>query len=187
MFILNRWSERFFQVRFLLQMLWLKTHKSTVRASQVALTVKNLPANARDIRGMGSIPGSGRSPGEGRGNPLQYSCLQNLVDRAAWQATLHRVAESDMTEMTWHAGKQAHRQIVPHRFEENTSNLPTNRAVLQIAAFLFVPEPSVRHHPGAQQCFLFQQTVGQAALFQVFQRIESEFAAISENGKTPVL
>ena len=116
----------------------------------MVLTVKNLPANAGDIRGVGSVPGSGRSPGEGRGYPLQYSCLQNLMDRAAWQATLHRVAESDRTERTWHACKQTHRQIVPHRFEGNTSNLPMNRAVLQRDAFLYIPEPSVRHHPGAQ-------------------------------------
>ena len=46
------------------------------------------PANARDL---GSIPGSGRSPGEGNGNPLQYSCLQNPMDRGAWQATVHGV------------------------------------------------------------------------------------------------
>ena len=47
-------------------------------ATQVALVVKNLPANAGDVRDMGSIPGSGRSPGGGHGNPVQYSCLQNL-------------------------------------------------------------------------------------------------------------
>ena len=53
-------------------------------ASHVALVVKNLPANAGDIRDVGSIPGSGRSPGEGNGNPLQYSCLENPKDRGAW-------------------------------------------------------------------------------------------------------
>ena len=46
-------------------------------ASQVVLVIKNPPANARDVRDTGSIPGSGRSPGEGNGNPLQYSCLEN--------------------------------------------------------------------------------------------------------------
>ena len=46
--------------------------------------VKNLPANAGDARNLGSIPGVGRSPGEGNGNPLQYSCLENLMDRGAW-------------------------------------------------------------------------------------------------------
>ena len=53
--------------------------------------VKNLPANAGDV---GSIPGSGRSPGEGNGNWLQYSCLGNLMDRGAWQATVLGVAKS---------------------------------------------------------------------------------------------
>ena len=58
------------------------------------LVVKNLPANARDVRDMGLIPGSGRSPGEGNGNPLQYSCLENPMDRGAWQAIVLRVAKS---------------------------------------------------------------------------------------------
>ena len=57
------------------------------RTSQLALVVKNLPANAGDIRDVGSTPGSGRSPGEGHGNPLQDSCLENLMDRGAWRAT----------------------------------------------------------------------------------------------------
>ena len=70
------------------------------QASQMALMVKNLLANAGDVRDTGSIPGSGRSPGEGNGNPLQYSCLDNLMDRGAWRATVHRVVWSDMTEAT---------------------------------------------------------------------------------------
>ena len=59
---------------------------------------KELPANAGDVRDSGLIPGLGRSPGEGNGNPLQYSCLENPIDRGAWWATVHRVAESDTTE-----------------------------------------------------------------------------------------
>ena len=62
--------------------------------SQVALVVKNLPANAGDVRDLGSIPGLGRPPGEGHGNPLQYSCLDNSMGRGAWWATVHRVAKS---------------------------------------------------------------------------------------------
>ena len=56
--------------------------------------VKNQPGNAGDIRDMGSIPGSGRSPGGGHGNPLQYACLENPMDRGAWTATVHGVAKS---------------------------------------------------------------------------------------------
>ena len=62
--------------------------------------VKNSPANAGDIRDKGSISGSGRSPGGGHDNPLQYSCLENPMDRGAWQATVHGVAELDKTEAT---------------------------------------------------------------------------------------
>ena len=58
--------------------------------------VKNLLANAGDVRNAGLIPGSGRSPGEGNGNPLQYSCLENPMDRGAWRATVHRVAKSQI-------------------------------------------------------------------------------------------
>ena len=56
--------------------------------------VKNLPANAGDSGDMGSIPGSGRFHGEGNGNPLEYSCLGNSMDRGAWQATVHGVTKS---------------------------------------------------------------------------------------------
>ena len=63
-------------------------------ASQVALVVKNPPANAGDIRDLGSIPGLGGCPGGGHGNPLQYSCLEKPMNRGAWWATVHRGANS---------------------------------------------------------------------------------------------
>ena len=66
----------------------------------MVLVVKNPPASAGDTRDLGLIPGSGRSPGGRKGNPLQYSCLENPMDRGAWQATVHGVTESDMTEHT---------------------------------------------------------------------------------------
>ena len=56
--------------------------------------VKNPPANAGDLRYAGLIPGSERSPGGGHGNPLKYSCLENPMDRGAWQSTVHRVTKS---------------------------------------------------------------------------------------------
>ena len=65
--------------------------------------VKNLPANVGDTRDVGSIPGLGRYPEEGNGNPIQYSCLENSKDRGDWQATVQGVAESDTTE---HRGQE---------------------------------------------------------------------------------
>ena len=62
--------------------------------------LKNLLASAGDIKDVCSIPGSGRSPEAGNGNPLQYSCLENPMDGGAWQATVHSIAESDATEVT---------------------------------------------------------------------------------------
>ena len=61
------------------------------------LVVKNPPANAGDVWDLGSIPGSGRSPGGEQDNPLQYSCLENTVDRGAWRTMIHRVAQNQ----TW--------------------------------------------------------------------------------------
>ena len=76
------------------------------RVSQVALLVKNPPANEGDIRDSGSIPELGRSPGGGRSNPLQHSCLENPMDRTACQATVHGGhKESDMPEATECTGK----------------------------------------------------------------------------------
>ena len=60
----------------------------------MVLVVKNLPANAGEITDLGSISRSGRSPGGGHGNSLQYSCLENPLDRGPWKATVHRVAKT---------------------------------------------------------------------------------------------
>ena len=77
--------------------------KAKEGASQVVLVIKNLPANAGDLRDKGLIPGSGRSPGGGHGNPLQYGCLQNPTDRGTWWAVVRKVRKSgNMTEVTWH-------------------------------------------------------------------------------------
>ena len=69
-------------------------------ASTVVLVVKNLHANSWDVRGTVSIPGSGRSPGEGNGNPLQYSCLGNPMDRGAWWVTKSHIWFSDWITKT---------------------------------------------------------------------------------------
>ena len=73
-------------------------------ASQVVLVVKNLPANAGNKRDTGSSPGLGRSPGGGQGNPLQYSCLESLINRGVWQATVHSVAQSQTQLRHTHTG-----------------------------------------------------------------------------------
>ena len=62
--------------------------------STLVLVVKNPPGNAGDIKDLGSIPGLGRSPGRGYGNPLDYFCLENSMDRGAWRATIHMVTKS---------------------------------------------------------------------------------------------
>ena len=77
----------------------LETLKGTW-ASQVALLVKNLPANAGDIRDVGLIPGLGISPREGNGNSFQYSCLENPMARGVWWAIVHRVTKS-WTQLKW--------------------------------------------------------------------------------------
>ena len=65
-----------------------------MKGSQLVLVVKNLPASAGDIRDTGLKPGSGRYAGGGCGNPLQYSCSENPMERGVWQATVHRAAKS---------------------------------------------------------------------------------------------
>ena len=67
------------------------------------LSDKAMPANAGSTRDMGLIPALGRSHGVGNGNPLQYSCLENSMGRGAWEATIYRVAELDVTTHTAHA------------------------------------------------------------------------------------
>ena len=66
---------------------------TSYQASEVALVVKTPPANAGDVRDVGSIPGSGSSPGEGQGNPLQHFCLGNSMVRGPWWATVHGVTK----------------------------------------------------------------------------------------------
>ena len=85
---------------------WLKSSHSSrcqekIESTQVVWVVKNLLAHARDLRVMGSIPGSGRSPGEGNGKPFQYSCLGKPMDRRAWRASVHVVAQGQ-TQLKLH-------------------------------------------------------------------------------------
>ena len=74
--------------------------KNILEGFSEVLVVKNMPANAEDVRDAGSVPGLGGSPGGGHGNPFQYHCLDKPLDRGAWWATVHRVTGSDTTEAT---------------------------------------------------------------------------------------
>jgi len=74
----------------------------------VVLDIKNPTANAGDVRDVGSIPGLGRCPGGGDGNPLQYSLLENPMDRGAWQAMVHRTTKSrtGLKQLSTHKGNE---------------------------------------------------------------------------------
>ena len=98
--ILPHWPFKYFSEVLLLTIFSLHTDYETRGTSQGALVVKNLPANAGDISDVSPIPGSGRSPGERHGNPLQYSCLENPMARGTWQATVHRASKS-RTQRKW--------------------------------------------------------------------------------------
>ena len=76
--------------------------------------VKNLPANAGDLS---SIPGSGKFAGEGNGNPFQYSCLENPMDRGAWWATVHGMAKS-WTQLNMHTHTHTHTHIHAHDYNQ---------------------------------------------------------------------
>ena len=96
-------------------------------ASQVALEVKNPPVNARDIKDYGLIPGLGRSSGEGHGNPLQYSCLENPMGRGVWMSTVYRVAKSWIRL----------RQLSTHMHEHTQD--PSQNETLQVISLEHLP------------------------------------------------
>ena len=82
--------------------------------------VQSLLADAEDVRDADSIPGSGRSPGEEHGNPLQYSCLENFMDRGTWRAPVMGHEESDMTEAIQHTAQQAEdRKVITETATQN--------------------------------------------------------------------
>ena len=81
--------------------------------TQVVIVVKNSPANAGDERGASSIPESGRSPGVRNGNPLQYSCLENAMDKGAWWVIVHGF-EKSQTRLTEHVCAHAHTHTHTH-------------------------------------------------------------------------
>ena len=90
---------------------------------------KKSACNAGNAGDAGSIPGSGRSPGGGNGNPLQYSCMQNPMDREAWQATVHRVAKSQ-TQLQWLSMRAYSLKFLPFKTEASAVSLTTRKAIL---------------------------------------------------------
>ena len=103
-----RQHESLTGMEFIVKILpFIKSMVNFIRASQVVLVVKNLPANVGDLRDAGSLPGLGRSPEGGHSNPLQCSCLVNPMDRGAWRATGYRVAQSrTLLKLLEHTGTQ---------------------------------------------------------------------------------
>ena len=112
-----------------------------VGASQGALVVKNPSANAGDIRDVGLIPGLGRSPGGGYGSPLQYSCLENPMDRGAWRATVYGVTKS-RTQL---------KRLIMHAHAHYFGIIISLNFVTHLAHFL-IAHPIVNNH--IQQCHL---------------------------------
>ena len=81
---------------------WKESYDKPMTKTEMPLVIKNPPANAGDIRDVGLIPGSGRSLGGGHSNPLQYSCLENPMDRGAWWATVHGVTKRQTWRSDYH-------------------------------------------------------------------------------------
>ena len=104
-------------------------------ASWVALVVNNPLANTGDVRDSGSIPGSGWSPGGKHGGPLQYSCLENAIERGAWQTTVHRVAQSQ----TWLKGLSIHAWAVSYKGHQNEEAIFINWLGSQLQMSFYVP------------------------------------------------
>ena len=122
-----------------------KEHRKDVwpviwRASLVALVVKNLSANAGDTRDSHSIPGLGRYPGGGHGNPLQYSCLDNPMDRRAWGPTVHGVAKSQtwLSDWTWMSTGHCQLEYESFKFLPKTAP-PAAFPGVEISSFYLCP------------------------------------------------
>ena len=122
-------------------------HWATWKA-QVVLVIKNPPVNVGGLRDMGSIPGSRISPGGENGNPFQYCCLENSMDRGVWRATVHRVTESDTTEMTTdtHTHRRDNRNLSPVATPLGSQVLSTVVKLVRWGQFFF-PHVVLRFPP----------------------------------------
>ena len=117
--------------------------KVNIGASQVVLVVKNLSANTGDVRDTGLTPGSGRCPGVGNGNPFQYSCLENPMDRGLWWAIAHRLqgVGHDWSDLAWHGTRLALLYRLGNWGSEKFSDLPTMTQLRNGRACTWNPRP----------------------------------------------
>ena len=124
-------------------------------ASQVVLAIKNLPANAGDVKDKGSIPEQGRSPGEGNGKPLQYSCIENPMDRGAYWAIVHRVTKSRtrLKQLHMHActHTHTHTHIQREQFAQR-SRRDFQLFLILVQALIICSLLTGCPHPSATQC-----------------------------------
>ena len=109
-------------------------------AGSYSLVIENLSANAVDVRDMDSIPGLGRSTGRGHGNPRQYSCMENPMDRGAWWATVHTIAKS------WSPLKRLSKQAVTTQSFPTGSTLTAGTSRNIYGWFPADPRCSLREH-----------------------------------------
>jgi len=147
---------------------WHQCRDSTLRTTGLlaALMVKNPPIDGADTRDSGSTPRPGRCPGGGRGKPLQYSCVENPMDRGAWQATVHRVAENQ----THTAGGKPNFLVPSYNlYESHFSTILTNvflcvHQINKLVKFpdsrrwhlraLYVPLYTLAQCPGSNRCLI---------------------------------
>ena len=120
----------------------------------MARLVKNLPAKTGDTKDTSSIPGSERSPGEGKGNPLQHSCLKNSMDRGAWQATVHGIAKS-RTKLTLSLfkAKPCLLAMVFKLFFQQLNTFSKTAVYKQVGAAMFSSGARVQGEETGQQVF----------------------------------
>ena len=114
---------------------WFWCYTTVLLKVPVALVVKNLPTSAGYIRDVGSIPGLGRSPGRQHGNPLQYSCLENLMDRGTWRAMAHRVAKSQ-TWLKW-LSVHAHMDRMAACYHKPTHPITNHKATVHFTKHIW--------------------------------------------------
>ena len=133
---------------------------SLIQAWDMAQLVKNLPANAGDARDTCSIPESGRSPGECNGNPLQYSCLENSMDRGTWQATVHAGVTKSQTWLGTHTHTHTHTHTL-------TQSMPTPQDERQPDNPFWRPQTYLKWSCGEKKANLIKSlSVGKRARFQ---------------------